>query len=133
MGKVEDLGGSVNALEFMQREIEEAASAYHERYATGQDIIVGVNKYQTDVVDDVDILKVDPESEKRQLARLKKWKESRGQAEVDARLAELRKAAEGDDNLLPPIKEALRAGASIGEVCGAMRDVFGEYQGGAFF
>ena len=133
MGKVEDLGGSVNALEFMQREIEESALSYHERYGTGQDIVVGVNKYVTDQVDEVDILKVDPESEKRQLERLKKWKADRDQADVDARLAELRKVAEGNANLLPPIKEALRAGASIGEVCGAMRDVFGEYQGGAFF
>ena len=70
MDKVEELGGSVNALEFMQREIEESAASYHERYRTGQDIIVGVNKYVTDEVDDVDILKVDPESEKRQLERL---------------------------------------------------------------
>jgi methylmalonyl-CoA mutase N-terminal domain/subunit len=133
MSKVEELGGSVNALDFMQREIEESAASYHERYRTGQDIIVGVNKYVTDVVDDVDILKVDPESERRQLDRLKEWKANRDQAAVDQRLEELREAAKGDANLLPPIKEALREGASIGEVCGAMRDVFGEYQGGAFF
>ena len=74
MEKVEELGGSVNALEFIQREIEESAISYHERYRTGQDIIVGVNKYVTDQVDDVDILKVDPESEQRQLERLAKWK-----------------------------------------------------------
>ena len=87
----------------------------------------------TDTVDDVDILKVDPEAEKRQLERLKKFKENRDQAEVDAKLAELRQVAEGEGNLLHPIREALRADASIGEVCGAMRDVFGEYKGGAFF
>jgi methylmalonyl-CoA mutase N-terminal domain/subunit len=133
MKKVEDLGGSVNALEFIQKEIEESAISYQERYRTEQDIIVGVNKYVTDQVDDVDILKVDPESEKRQLARLKKWKENRDQAEVDNRLEELREVARGDGNLLPPIKEALRVGGSIGEVCNAMRDVFGEYRGGAFF
>jgi methylmalonyl-CoA mutase, N-terminal domain len=133
MKKVEDLGGSVNALEFIQKEIEESAISYQERYRTGQDIIVGVNKYVTDRVDDVDTLKVDPESEKRQLARLKKWKENRDQAAVDQRLEELREVARGDGNLLPPIKEALRAGGSIGEVCNAMRDVFGEYRGGAFF
>jgi methylmalonyl-CoA mutase N-terminal domain/subunit len=133
MKKVEDLGGSVNSLEFMQREIEESANSYHERYRTGQDIVVGVNKYESDVVDDVEILRVDPESERRQLERLKKWKANRKQDEVDARLADLRKVAEGDGNLLPPIKEALRAGGSIGEVCNAMRDVFGEYRGGAFF
>ncbi len=64
------MGGSVRALEFMQKEIEESAASYHERYRSGQDIVVGVNKYVTDTVDDVDILKVDPEAEKRQLERL---------------------------------------------------------------
>jgi methylmalonyl-CoA mutase, N-terminal domain len=133
MEKVEELGGSVNALDFIQREIEESAASYHERYRTGQDIIVGVNKYVTDQVDDVDILKVDPEAERRQLERLKKFKAERDQGAVDQRLDGLREASRGSENLLPPIKEALRAGASIGEVCGAMRDVFGEYRGGAFF
>jgi methylmalonyl-CoA mutase, N-terminal domain len=133
MKKVEDLGGSVNALEFIQKEIEESAISYQERYRTGQDIVVGVNKYVTDQVDDVDILKVDPESEKRQLERLAKWKANRDQAAVDNKLEELREVARGDGNLLYPIREALRAGGSIGEVCNAMRDVFGEYRGGAFF
>ena len=133
MDKVAELGGSVEALEFMQREIEESALSYHERYRTGQDIVVGVNKFVTDQVDDVDILKVDPEAEKRQLARLKAFKESRDQATVEARLEALRDVARGDGNLLHPIRAALAADASIGEVCGAMREVFGEYRGGAFF
>src|SRR3954449_1220649 len=131
--KVEQLGGSVQALEFIQREIEESASSYHERYRTGQDIVVGVNKFVTDVVDDVEILRVDPESERRQLERLKRFKESRDASAVEGRLAELRGVAAADGNLLYPIKDALRDGASIGEVCGAMREVFGEYRGGAFF
>jgi methylmalonyl-CoA mutase N-terminal domain/subunit len=133
MGKVEELGGSVEALEFMQREIEESAASYHERYRTGQDIVVGVNKYVTDDVDDVDILKVDPESERRQVKRLAEWKRSRDRAKVDERLASLQEVARGEGNMLPAIKEALRVGASIGEVCGSLREVFGEYQGGAFF
>jgi methylmalonyl-CoA mutase N-terminal domain/subunit len=133
MGKVEELGGSVEALEFMQREIEESAMSYHERYRSGQDIIVGVNKFVTDQVDDVDILKVDPESEARQLTRLKAFKENRDQADVAAKLESLRDVARGTGNLLHPIRAALAADASIGEVCGAMRDVFGEYKGGAFF
>ena len=83
MDKVGELGGSVEALEFMQREIEESAQSYHERYKSGQDIIVGVNKFVTDQVDDVDILKVDPEAEQRQLTRLKAFKEARDQADVD--------------------------------------------------
>ena len=133
MGQVADMGGSVEALDFMQKEIEESASSYHERYKSGQDIIVGVNRFVTDTIDDVDILKVDPEAERRQVKRLAEHKSSRDNDAVEAKLAELRTAAEGDVNMLPPMKEALRAGASIGEVCGALREVFGEYQGGAFF
>jgi methylmalonyl-CoA mutase N-terminal domain/subunit len=133
MGKVEELGGSVNALEFIQREIEESAFGYQERARTGQDVIVGVNKYVTDVVDDIDILRVDPESEQRQLKRLAAFKQARDITEVERRLDALRDVARGEGNLLYPIKDALRAGGSIGEVCGAMREIFGEYKGGAFF
>ena len=131
--KVTELGGSVEALEFIQREIEESALSYHERYRSGQDIVVGVNKYVTDTVDDVDILRVDPESERRQKERLARFKATRDQAGVEARLDALREVAGGDGNLLHPIRDALAADASIGEVCNAMRDVFGEYRGGAFF
>ena len=117
----------------MQREIEESAASYHERYRTGQDIIVGVNKYETDVVDDVEILKVDPESEKRQLKRLKRSRRRATRTRSTSASRSSARSPEGEGNLLPPIKEALRAGGSIGEVCNAMRDVFGEYRGGAFF
>jgi methylmalonyl-CoA mutase N-terminal domain/subunit len=133
MGKVEELGGSVQALEFIQREIEESALSYHERYRSGQDIVVGVNKYATDTVDDVDTLRVDPEADERQLRRLAEFKAARDGDAVEGSLQALREVAGGEGNLLYPIKDALRDGASIGEVCGAMRDVFGEYRGGAFF
>ena len=133
MEQVAGMGGSVESLDFMQKEIEESAASYHERYKTGQDIVVGVNKYVTDTIDDVDILKVDPEAENRQVKRLEEHKASRDQAATDARLADLAEVAAGEGNMLPPMKEALRAGASIGEVCGTLREVFGEYQGGAFF
>src|SRR6266513_229835 len=96
IAKVDDLGGSVQALEFIQREIEESAASYHERYRSGQDIIVGVNKFVTDTVDDVEILKVDPESEQRQLERLRRFKENRDAAITESRLADLREAAAGD-------------------------------------
>ncbi|MFN8161888.1 MAG: methylmalonyl-CoA mutase family protein [Solirubrobacterales bacterium] len=133
MDKVAELGGSVEALDFMQREIEESAASYHERYRSGQDVVVGVNRYVTDTVDDVDILRVDPEVERRQRKRLAEFKAARDAEEVERRLDALRDVARGEGNLLVPIREALRAGGSIGEVCGAMRDVFGEYRGGAFF
>ena len=131
--RVEEMGGSVEALDFIQSEIEQSALSYHERYAEGQDVVVGVNKYVTDTVDDVDILRVDPEAEARQLERLAAFKANRDNDAVEKRLDELREVARGEGNLLYPIKDALRDGASIGEVCNAMRDVFGEYKGGAFF
>ena len=126
--KVEQLGGSVQALEFIQREIEESAASYHERYRTGQDIVVGVNKYVTEGLEVPDILKVDQASEDAQVERLQRFKSDRDGELVEKRLDEVRAAAGGEENLLPPIREALRDRASIGEVCGAMRDVFGEYR-----
>jgi methylmalonyl-CoA mutase, N-terminal domain len=128
IAKVDELGGSVNAIEFITGEIDESAWGYQERYRLGQDIVVGVNKYEEDEIEVPDLLRVDPESENEQVARLKEFKANRDQAKVDERLEQLRNAARGSDNLLPFIKEALRDRASMGEVCGAMQDVFGKYQ-----
>lgn len=128
IAKVDELGGSVNAIEFITGEIDESAWGYQERYRLGQDIVVGVNKYEEEEVEVPDLLRVDPASEQEQVARLKAFKENRDQALVDRRLEELRGAARGTDNVLPFIKEALRDRASLGEVCGAMQDVFGKYQ-----
>jgi methylmalonyl-CoA mutase, N-terminal domain len=127
IAKVDELGGSVNAIQFITGEIDESAWGYQERYRLGQDIVVGVNKYEEDEIEVPDLLRVDPESENEQVARLKAFKANRDQAKVDTRLEELRTAARGTDNLLPYIKEALRDRASLGEVCGAMQDVFGKY------
>jgi len=126
--RVDQLGGSVDAISFIKGEIEESAFGYHERYRTGQDVIVGVNKYVEEDVEVEDILRVDPEAERAQVERLKAFKSRRDQALADRRLDELRAACRGDDNLLAPIRRALKDSCSLGEVCGAMRDVFGEYQ-----
>ena len=122
------MGGSVEAIAFIKSEIEESAFGYHERYRTGQDIVVGVNKYEEDDIEVEEILRVDPETERDQLERLKTFKAERDQELADKRLEELRAAAEGTDNLLPPIKQALKDHCSVGEVCGAMREHFGEYR-----
>jgi methylmalonyl-CoA mutase N-terminal domain/subunit len=127
IAKVDELGGSVNAIEFITGEIDESAWGYQERYRLGQDIVVGVNKYEEDEIEVPDLLRVDPESEKQQVQRLKAFKADRDGEQVERRLQELRNAAEGKDNLLPFIKDALRDRASLGEVCGAMQDVFGKY------
>jgi methylmalonyl-CoA mutase N-terminal domain/subunit len=126
--KIDEMGGSVEAIAFIKGEIEESAFGYHERYRTGQDIVVGVNRYEEDDVEVEDILRVDPEAEREQLERLKAFKADRDQELADQRLRELREASTGTDNLLPYIKQALQDRCSIGEVCGAMREEFGEYQ-----
>jgi methylmalonyl-CoA mutase N-terminal domain/subunit len=126
--KIDELGGSVHAIEFMTGEIEESAFGYHERYRTEQDIVVGVNRFIEDSVEVTDILRVDPESEHQQVERLKKFKADRDQEMVEKRLEEVRESARGTDNLLPVLREALKDRCSMGEVCQAMRDVFGDYR-----
>jgi len=128
IAKIDEMGGAAEAVAFMKKEIEESAFGYHQRYANGQDVVVGVNKYVTEDIEVPDVLKVDQASEDAQVERLKKFKADRDQELVDRRLEELREASRGSDNLLPPIREALRDHCTLGEVCGAMRDVFGEYQ-----
>ena len=121
------MGGSVECIPFIRAEVEQSAWGYEERYRIKQDVVVGVNEYVTDEVDDVEILRVDPESEREQVERLAKFKADRDQDAVDARLEELREVARGDGNLLHPIRAALKDHATVGEVCGVMRDEFGEY------
>jgi methylmalonyl-CoA mutase N-terminal domain/subunit len=127
IAKVDELGGSVHAIDFMKNEIEESAFGYHERYRIEQDIVVGVNKFVEDTPEVPDILRVDPESERDQVARLKAFKADRDPALVARRLDEVRECARGTDNLLPVLRVALKDHISIGEVCAAMRDVFGDY------
>jgi methylmalonyl-CoA mutase, N-terminal domain len=128
MRKVEELGGSVEAIPFIRAEVEESAWGYDQRYKNKQDVVVGVNEYVTDDIDDVEILRVDPKSETEQVERLKAFKEDRDQDAVQKRLEELRETARGDGNLLVPMRAALKERASIGEVCGVLREEFGEYQ-----
>jgi len=125
--KVDALGGSVNAIEFITGEIDESAWGYEERYRVGQDIVVGVNAFQEDDIAIPELLRVDPESERLQLERLREFKTNRDQELVAQRLDELRDLARGSDNLLPAIRQALKDRCSLGEVCGAMQDVFGKY------
>jgi methylmalonyl-CoA mutase N-terminal domain/subunit len=125
--KVDALGGSVNAIEFITGEIDESAWGYQERYRIGQDIVVGVNAFQEDDIEVPELLRVDPDSERLQLQRLREFKDNRDQALVAQRLDQLRDVARGSDNLLPAIRGALKDRCSLGEVCGAMQDVFGKY------
>ena len=128
IGKVDALGGSTKAIEFITGEIDESAWGYQERYRIGQDKVIGVNDYVEDELEVPALLRVDPESEREQLDRLAAFKADRDGALVERRLEELREAARGTENLIPAIRVALKDRASMGEVCGAMQDVFGKYQ-----
>jgi methylmalonyl-CoA mutase N-terminal domain/subunit len=130
IAKVDELGGAVHAIEFMTAEIDESAWGYQERYRTKQDIVVGVNEYVEEQIEVPGLLRVDPESEREQLDRLVAFKADRDQALVATRLEELREVARGEANLLPAIRIALKDRCSMGEVCGAMKDVFGGYKPG---
>ncbi len=129
INKVDELGGSVNALYFIQKEIEESSFGYHKRYETQQDIVVGVNKFIDENEEvDIDLLKVEQATEDAQVERLKKFKADRDQAEVDRLLAELVEVAKTDGNVLVPMRAALKARASMGEVCGALKGLWGEFR-----
>ena len=128
IAKVDELGGSVQAIDFMKNEIEESAFGYHERYRTEQDIVVGVNKFVEDNPEVPDILRVDPESEREQVVRLAAFKAGRDTELIERHLEAIRACARGSDNMLPVLRAALKDRCSIGEVCGAMRDVFGDYK-----
>jgi methylmalonyl-CoA mutase, N-terminal domain len=125
--KIDEMGGSVQCIPFIRAEVEESAWGYEERYSQKQDIVVGVNQYVTDSIDEVEILRVDPESERQQVERLRTFRAERDQQAVEARLEELRSACAGRDNLLIPMRAALKDRATLGEVSGVMREEFGEY------
>ncbi|MDK2820308.1 MAG: methylmalonyl-CoA mutase, N-terminal domain [Clostridia bacterium] len=129
--KIDDLGGAPKAIEngFIQWEIQDASYRYQRSIEEGRRIQVGVNKFRMEHVPVKGLLKVDPAIGQAQSERLKKLREKRDNEKVQNTLAELRRVAEGEGNLVPPIFEAVKAYATLGEICGVLREVFGEYQG----
>jgi methylmalonyl-CoA mutase N-terminal domain/subunit len=129
MDKVEELGGAVNAIEhgFQKGEIERSAYRIAQETDSGERVVVGVNRFQLDEEEPYEPLRVDPAIEAQQAERLAKLRAERDQTAVDAALDALTKAAEGEDNVLYPMKDALRARATVGEVCNALRDVWGTH------
>ncbi len=129
IARVDQLGGAVQAIEFIKSEIEESAFGYHERYRLEQDIVVGVNKFVEDDVQVPDIMRVDPAAEHDQVTRLTAFKANRDQQLVAAAARSgPRKQPPSTDNMLPVLRQALKDRCTLGEVCDAMRDVFGRYQ-----
>jgi methylmalonyl-CoA mutase N-terminal domain/subunit len=128
--KIEKLGGVIAGIEkgFFQREIADAAFRYQREIEERKRIIVGVNEYVSDEPMIIPVLKIDPKVEESQLKRLEKTRRTRDNRKLEHLFDNLRKAAEGTDNLLPHILAAVREYATVGEICDTLRGVYGEYQ-----
>ncbi len=135
MGQVEDLGGAVHAIErgFQKNEIERSAYAIAREIDSGERTVVGVNRFTTDDEEPYEPLRVDPAIEETQARRLESLRAARSADDVKRTLDALRGAASGNDNVLYPMKEALAARATVGEVCNALRQVWGTYEPPAAF
>ena len=128
--KIEALGGVIGAIEkgFFQREIAKSAYRYQREVDRGQRTVIGVNDYLTDEPVSIPLLEMDPEGERRQRERLARLRRERDNELLQRRLSTLRGAAEGTANLMPHILDAVRAYGTLGEICGTLREVFGEYR-----
>lgn len=130
--RIDDMGGAPAAIErgFIQNEIEDSAYRYQMEIEEKRRTIVGLNDFTVEEERPKGLLKVDPAVGELQKSKLAKLRASRDNAAVEAALAALGQVAEGDANLMPPILEAVRSYATLGEVCGVLRGVFGEYKPG---
>ncbi|WP_458207166.1 acyl-CoA mutase large subunit family protein [Haladaptatus sp. NG-SE-30] len=129
---IDEKGGMLPAIEsqWVQRQIQDVAFDRQQEVEAGERIIVGVNEFEVDEEPEMDIQEVTEEDERRQIDRLNDVRAERDEERVEETLAALREAAEGDDNLMPCIVDAVKAYATVGEVCDVLRDVFGEYHPG---
>jgi methylmalonyl-CoA mutase N-terminal domain/subunit len=127
--KIDEMGGMVRAIAsgYVQREIQEAAFAWQRRVEAKEQVVVGVNAYQADDPP-VQAAVVDPALEQRQVERVRAVREGRNAGAASAAVAAVRAAAQGTENLMPFIVEAVKAEATLGEISDALRDVFGEYR-----
>jgi methylmalonyl-CoA mutase N-terminal domain/subunit len=128
--KIDDAGGVVACIEngFIARQIENAAYEYQTKIEKGERIIVGVNKFQIKETSRPPVLRVDPEIETRQVNSLRAIKEKRDNVRVKQTLEVLKAKAQTNENLMPPIFEAVKAYATLGEICDVLRSIFGEYR-----
>jgi methylmalonyl-CoA mutase N-terminal domain/subunit len=129
IARVDELGGAVEAIErgFVQDEIEQSAYLWQRAVESGERAIVGVNRFQEKEIAKVELLKIDPDGERRQLERIAGVRAERNPEEAARTLAAVREAARGDANLLPLLREALRAYCTVGELCETLREEWGMY------
>jgi methylmalonyl-CoA mutase N-terminal domain/subunit len=128
--KIEGMGGAIKAIEsgYIQGEIGESAYQYQKEIEAKKRIIVGLNQFQMEEEPLRDILRIKPEVEQYQKEKLARVKKERNNTKVKEALVALKKAAQGTDNLVPPILEAVKGYATLGEISDTLREVFGEYR-----
>ncbi|TKJ36140.1 methylmalonyl-CoA mutase, partial [bacterium (candidate division B38) B3_B38] len=128
--RIDQMGGSLKAIEagFFQREIQESAYRYQKETEEGRRVVVGVNKYTTEEKAPFQLLTIEPRVEREQIKRLRKLKRERDDNLVARALDEVEKAARGEQNLIPPILQAVESYATVGEISDCLRKVFGVYQ-----
>ena len=130
LAKIDEMGGAVEAIEsaWMKREIEDSAYRIAQSVESGEKVVVGVNRFVSEVEEPVELYSLDPELERGQLDRLAQVKAGRDEGDVEKALKTLDDVARGTENLLPPMRDALKAYATLGEVSDVLRKVFGEYE-----
>jgi methylmalonyl-CoA mutase N-terminal domain/subunit len=131
LDKIEEIGGAVTAVEqgYMQREIHQAAYEFQKRIESNEEIVIGMNLFTVENEVQPELLRVDPSLGEKQKEKLEKLRARRDYAAVEQALTSLKKGAQGSDNLMPLILEAVRNYATIGEICNVLRKEFGEYDG----
>jgi methylmalonyl-CoA mutase, N-terminal domain len=130
MERIDEMGGAAEAIDsgYYHKAILDEAYKWEQDVNSGERVVVGVNKYRDDDEPNPEYFKVDPTLAERQREKLEKLRDERDAAAVDKALGSLRAAAEGDENLMPAIIEAVHAYCTLGEICGTMKGVFGEYK-----
>jgi methylmalonyl-CoA mutase N-terminal domain/subunit len=130
INKIDDIGGAVKAIErgYIQKEIQDSAYKYQMEIESNERIVVGMNKFQIQEGSPKGLLRVDPAVGELQKQKLETLRNERDNNKVNAALEALKKAAQTDENLMPFIIDAVRTYATLGEICGILREVFGEYQ-----
>jgi methylmalonyl-CoA mutase N-terminal domain/subunit len=130
ISKIDDLGGAIKAIEqgYVQKEIQDSAYTWQKQIESRERIVVGVNQFQSKEAPPTGLLRVDASAEALQRGKLKELRSTRDNVAVQKTLDILRSAAQGSENVMPAILEAVRSYATLGEICGVLRDVFGEYR-----
>ena len=130
INKIDSLGGIIPAIEsgYVQTEIQNAAYEFEKQLESGDKIVVGVNKFQSEENEKLNLLKINQKIQDEQINFLNKIREERNPEDVKNKLEELKKACSSEENLMPFILNAVKAYCGVGEICNAMRDVFGEYK-----